>query len=99
MRLVGSKIVESYYVKHAQTKGALTTWVDEIKRAQWKHIPDLKDRFPSADYFDGFVIFNINGNNHRLVVEIKFSNGIVVVRWIGTHAEYNRKNSKGGFKL
>ncbi|EKN4073003.1 type II toxin-antitoxin system HigB family toxin [Yersinia enterocolitica] len=99
MRLVGKKLIGDYYRKHSQSKSSLQSWVDEVERASWKHISDLKNRYPSADYVNGFTIFNINGNNHRLAVEIVFLNGTVVVKWIGTHAEYNRKNAKGGFTL
>ncbi|MEB5961077.1 type II toxin-antitoxin system HigB family toxin [Enterobacter sichuanensis] len=99
MRLIGTKLIDDYYRKHAQAKGPLEAWVAEVKSASWRHLNDLKGRFPSADYYDGYVIFNIGGNNHRLVAQVEFKMGVLVVRWIGTHAEYDKKNSKGGFKL
>ena len=53
---------------------------------------DIKNRYRSADFLAGNrAIFNIKGNDFRLVVKIRYQNGIVVVEWVGTHAEYDKK--------
>ncbi|AZS59114.1 type II toxin-antitoxin system HigB family toxin [Pectobacterium parmentieri] len=99
MIVTGTKLITDYCKKHNQAAGALTAWLDEARRANWSNIHDIKSMFSSADSVNNFVIFNINGNNHRLAVEIEYIGKYVVIRWIGTHAEYDKKNRKGGFKL
>jgi mRNA interferase HigB len=99
MIVTGTKLITDYCKKHNQAAGALQAWLDEAKRATWSNFHDIRGRYNSADVVDKFVIFNINGNNHRLAVEVEYLGGYVVIRWIGTHAEYNKKNRNGGFKL
>ncbi len=67
-------------------------WRREVEVAQWKTPQDIKNRYRSADFLaNDKVIFNIKGNNYRLVVVVKYSMGMVVVEWVGTHAEYDKK--------
>lgn len=79
--------------KHANVKLALDAWYAEVSsdKCCWKTTQDIKDRYPSADYLaDNRVIFNIKGNHYRLVVKVRFQNGLVVVEWAGSHAEYDK---------
>ncbi|MCQ4169720.1 type II toxin-antitoxin system HigB family toxin [Hafnia paralvei] len=99
MLVTNTKLIAEYSKKHNQASGALRSWLDETKRANWSNFHDIRASYRHADYVDGLVIFNINGNNHRLVVEVQYVGKYVVVKWIGTHAEYDKKNRKGGFKL
>ena len=99
MRLLNKKMITDFYRKHPQSKAALEAWCAEVSAANWTNFHEVKERFASADNYDGNVIFDINGNNNRLVVSMHYINGIATVRWIGTHAEYDKKNKKGGFKL
>jgi mRNA-degrading endonuclease HigB of HigAB toxin-antitoxin module len=58
----------------------------------WKTPHDIKRRYRSADFLaDNRVIFDIKGNSYRLVVKVRYQNGLVVVEWVGTHAEYDKK--------
>jgi mRNA interferase HigB len=53
----------------------------------------VKNRYPSASFLsDNKVIFNIKGNNYRLVIKAKYEKGIVLIEWVGTHAEYSKQN-------
>jgi mRNA interferase HigB len=53
---------------------------------------DIKNRYRSADFLaDNRVIFNIKGNHYRLVVRVKYQNGIAVIEWVGTHSEYDKQ--------
>jgi mRNA interferase HigB len=73
--------------------GALNAWVAEAKDAKWNTTIDIKNRYRSADFLaDNRVIFNIKGNHYRLVVKVKYQNEIVVIEWVGTHAEYSKKS-------
>lgn len=61
------------------------------QKAEWKDLNDIKIDFPSVDYVGNqHYVFNIRGNNYRLVVVIKFMMGYVFVRFIGTHKEYDK---------
>ncbi|MBK1879864.1 type II toxin-antitoxin system HigB family toxin, partial [Pelagicoccus mobilis] len=92
MRLTGTDKIDLFTRKHANSKDALRTWRAEVERAEWKTPQDIKDRYRSADFLsNNRVIFNIKGNHYRLVVKVRYQNGIVLVEWVGTHAEYSKK--------
>jgi mRNA interferase HigB len=91
MTLVGRNLLEAFIGQHADTKAPLQAWAKEIESATWKTPQDVKNRYRSADFRPGNrIIFNIKGNNYRLVVAVAFHAGIVRVVWIGTHAEYDK---------
>ncbi|CAD7855214.1 MAG: hypothetical protein [Olavius algarvensis Gamma 1 endosymbiont] len=58
----------------------------------WRTPQDIKNRYRSVDFLTGNrVIFNLKGNHYRLVVRVRYQNGMVVIEWVGTHAEYDKK--------
>ncbi|EKD0838829.1 type II toxin-antitoxin system HigB family toxin, partial [Escherichia coli] len=70
---------------------ALDSWYDEVIRENWKTTQDIRNRFNSADFLpNNRVIFNIKGNNYRLVVQVVYQAGMVIVERVGTHAEYDK---------
>jgi mRNA interferase HigB len=92
MRLAGTDKLLSFARKHANAKNALLAWMSEAGDASWESPQDIKDRYRSADFLsNNRVIFNIKGNHYRLVVKVRFRNGVVFIEWIGTHAEYSKK--------
>ena len=92
MRIVGLPILEAFQARHANVRGALDAWRSEVERAEWKSPQDIKQRFRSADFLAGNrVIFNVKGNAYRLVVLVRYQSGLVVVEWVGTHADYDKK--------
>lgn len=92
MRILARNKLIDFMRKHASSRKALEAWFAEAERSDWQTPQDIKDRFSSADYLaDNRVIFNIKGNRFRLVVKVRYQNGIVVVEWVGTHAEYSKK--------
>ena len=92
MKVLGRDKLVEFYTKHANVKSALEAWFSEAESAEWSTSHDIKNRYRSADFLaDNRVIFNIKGNHYRLVVKVKYQNGIVVVEWVGTHSEYNKK--------
>ncbi|MBL4796278.1 MAG: type II toxin-antitoxin system HigB family toxin [Oleispira sp.] len=95
MKVLSRDKLTKFSKKHANSKGALDAWFDEVSKEEsaWKTTHDIKNRYPSADFLaDNRVIFNIKGNHYRLVVEVRYQNGFVVVEWVGTHAEYDKKS-------
>ncbi|MEZ7956670.1 MAG: type II toxin-antitoxin system HigB family toxin [Rubritalea sp.] len=77
--------------KHSRALSPLSAWVQDAKDSKWKTTQDIKNRYRSADFLkNNRVVFNIGGNNFRLVVIVRYQNGIVLVDKVGTHAEYNK---------
>lgn len=93
MHLTNLKVLEEMKQAHADARGVLEAWRTEVEAARWESTRDVKERFATASFLaDNRIIFNIKGNSYRLVVKVRFSNGIVLIEWGGTHAEYDKKN-------
>jgi mRNA interferase HigB len=95
MRVIAKKTLRSFWQKHPQAEQPLKSWWAEAKHAHWQSPEDIKEKYRHASILsDNRVIFNIAGNKYRLVVKIHYGKGIVFVRFIGTHAEYDRINAE-----
>ena len=91
MKVLGRDKIEKFSRKHSNAKGALNAWFNEAENSDWKTSQDIKNRYGSADFLaNNKVIFNIKGNHYRLVVKVRYQNGIVVIDWVGTHSEYDK---------
>jgi mRNA interferase HigB len=76
-------------------KSALDAWFDEVKTARWASSSEVKQSYATASIVSAErVIFNVKGNDYRLVVAVDFEKGIVWIKWIGTHADYDRIDVK-----
>lgn len=92
MRILGLPIIEAFKKDHAASRGQLDAWQTDVERETWLTPHEIKRRYRSADFLaDNRVIFDIKGNSYRLVVKVRYQNGLVVVEWVGTHAEYSKK--------
>lgn len=90
MRVIARKILREFWLRHADTEQQLKAWFHEAEAAEWKSFNDIKMRYRSADVLPGDrVVFNIKGNAYRLVVKINYRIGLVFIRFVGTHAEYD----------
>lgn len=91
MRIIArSKIVE-YYTEHPDAQIALEEWFAKTRRAEWTCFADIRKSFNSVDSVGNqHYVFNIKGNNYRLIAVIKFTIRTVFIRFIGTHSEYER---------
>lgn len=93
MRVITKKRLEEFYEQegHANSKVALERWHQKVCQAHWQNFSDMRKDFPSADYVGNqHYVFNIKGNNYRLVVVVMFTPGLVYIRWVGTHQEYDK---------
>jgi mRNA interferase HigB len=91
MHVIKKKTLVEFWKKHADARVPLTAWFHEAKIARWETPQDIKARYRSADFLSGNrVVFNIGGNKYRLVVKIAYSPGLVYIRFVGTHAEYDK---------
>ncbi len=72
-------------------KAALDAWFDEVSKAAWTSMSDVKRLYAAASIINSErIVFNIKGNSYRLVVAVDFARGIVWIKWIGSHEDYDR---------
>ena len=91
MRVIARKTLRDFYEAHADAKASLEAWFHEAVASSWAGPQDIKRRYSSADILPGNrVVFNIKGNTYRLIVKLHYNTGIVFIRFIGTHAEYDK---------
>lgn len=95
MKIINSELLNEFVRKHADARGAVEKWVSVVEAASWKDHNDLKRDFLSADYVgNSRYVFNIRGNNYRIVAVAVFFAGSLMVRFVGTHAEYDKIDAK-----
>ncbi len=95
MHIISRKPLREFSEKHPPAKNPLDMWFAEVSHTTWANFSDVKATYGSADgVADNRVIFNIGGNKYRLVVKIAYKTGKVFVRFVGTHAEYNKIDAK-----
>lgn len=93
MRIIARSTLVAYYNRNPQSKVALEDWYNKTKEANWQCFADIKRTFNSVDSVGNKrYVFNIKGNDFRLIVLIKFTVSHVFIRFVGTHAEYDRIN-------
>ena len=94
MRIIAHRSLVIFYKKHADAETALEEWFDKTNRADWLCAADVKETFSSVDSVGNqHYVFNIKGNDYRLVAVIKFKIKMVYIRFIGTHREYDKIDS------
>jgi mRNA interferase HigB len=91
MTIVGRGALLDFQSRFPDSAGALNAWFAEAEMAQWKKPTDIKKHYGSASILKSSrVVFNICGRKYRLVVKIAYHAGIVQIRFVGTHTEYNK---------
>jgi len=90
MRIIAVKTLRAFWEKHPGAEPALQAWYHDAKRATWKTPTDIKRIYRNASILgNNRVVFNIKGNDYRLVVAIQYQHGIIYIRFVGTHTEYD----------
>ena len=91
MRVLSKAILRDFWIKHSDCEQQLKSWYRETEKSEWKNANDIKREYPSASILGGNrIVFNIKGNNYRLIVKINFQYQMVWIRFVGTHKEYDR---------
>jgi mRNA interferase HigB len=91
MHVIHKRPLKEFWEKHRDVQGALEAWLAHAERAEWDSPADVVADYRSADILSGDrVVFNLKGNQYRLVVRIRYPSHVVYVRFIGTHQEYDR---------
>ncbi len=89
------RTLKAYWDEHPETREHIESWYTITKAANWKTPNDIKTQFRNASNLkNGRVVFNIKGNDHRLIVKIHYNTGIVYIRFIDTHKAYNQINAE-----
>ncbi len=90
MRIIAKKALREFWQQHPDAEHPLLAWYREVELEDWDTPAKVKAKYRSASIVgDNRVVFNIKGNDYRLVVKINYPYRVVYIRFVGTHAEYN----------
>jgi mRNA interferase HigB len=94
MRIISRRTLREFWEKHSTAQTGLLLWYQRVSGSEFQNFNDLRQVFPSADQVGNFTVFNISGNNYRLITYIDYDYQIVFIRAVLTHAEYDKENWK-----
>ena len=95
MKIVSVKILKVFWVNNPDSEQQLKAWVDEVKQAQWSQPADIKGKYRSASVIKNRrIVFNIKGNDYRLIVAVAYQFGAVYIKFIGSHKQYDAINAE-----
>ena len=90
-RIIAKRTLKEFWEKHAEAEQYLKTWYDTAKHIDWKTPNEVKNTYANASILKNErVVFNIKGNDYRLVVKFNFEKSWIFIRFIGTHTEYDK---------
>ena len=90
MHLVSVPPLLAFAAKHPVAKQSILSWVAEVKKAKWTRPSDLKTQYATVSILKSRrIVFNLKGNDYRLIVAVAYRSGFVFVKFIGTHKEYD----------
>ena len=91
MRVISRKTLREFWDRHPDARQPLQAWYDDVKHADWKSPADIKGVYRNASFLaNNRVVFNIKGNNYRLIVAVQYTHGILYIRFVGTHRDYDK---------
>jgi mRNA interferase HigB len=94
MRIISRRTLREFWEKHSTAQTGLLLWYQRVSDSEFQKFNDLRQVFPSADQVGNFTVFNISGNNYRLITYIDYDYQLVFIRAVLTHAEYDKENWK-----
>jgi mRNA interferase HigB len=90
MRVISRKALREFWENHRNAEQPLRAWFKETKEAEWRTPSDIKAGYPTASILaNNRVVFNIKGNEYRLIVAVRYDIGIVFIRFVGKHSDYD----------
>ena len=91
MRIIARSTLRDFWQKYPDAEQPLKSWYSEASRAVWQSPTDVKNLYRNASIVaNNRVVFNIKGNDYRLIVHIRYDINIIFIRFIGTHKEYDK---------
>lgn len=94
MRVISRKALKEFWEKHSNAQSSLLTWYTRISNCEFRTFNELRQVFPSADLVGNLIVFNIGGNNYRLIIYPDYESQLIFVRAVLTHAEYDKETWK-----
>jgi mRNA interferase HigB len=91
MRIVAKRALREFWEQFPETQEPLLAWYREVEKEDWDGPAKVKEKYRSASIIKGSrVVFNIKGNDYRLVVKVNYPYRMIYIRFVGTHAEYDK---------
>jgi mRNA interferase HigB len=95
MRIIAKSSVREFWLLHPDAEEPLLAWYREVEKEDWDTPAKVKARYRTASIVGGNrVVFNIKGNKYRLVVKVNYPHRVVYIRFVGTHAGYDKINAE-----
>lgn len=94
MHIITRSRLKQFYEEHSNAKTSLTAWYKIASTTQWNNFVELRQTFASADQVGGLTVFNIGGNNYRLITYIDYQSKKIFIRHVLTHADYDKGHWK-----
>jgi mRNA interferase HigB len=94
MHVISYRRLRDYGEHHADCRDALDNWFRVAQSANWSNLVEVQSVFPTAEAVGNFTIFNIKGNNYRLIVSIDYEKQVIYIKYVFTHAEYDKEQWK-----
>ncbi|HAO10902.1 MAG TPA: type II toxin-antitoxin system HigB family toxin [Planktothrix sp. UBA8407] len=94
MHIISYRKLREYIKNHGDCREALDNWFKVVSKAKWSNLIDVQSVFPKAEAVGSFTVFNIKGNQYRLIVSIDYQKQLIYIKYILTHAEYDKENWK-----
>lgn len=91
MRIISRKPLKEFWEQNPDAQQSLQAWYADVKQSDWKTPADIKNTYHNASIIaNNRVVFNIKGNRYRLVVAIRYEYGLVYIRFVGAHSDYDK---------
>jgi mRNA interferase HigB len=94
MHVISYKRLREFSEQHADCREALDNWFKVANQANWSNLVEVQATFPQAEAVGNFTIFNIKGNHYRLIVSIDYERQLIYIKYVLTHAEYDKEKWK-----
>lgn len=91
VRVIAKKVLRDFWLRHSEVEQQLKAWYHEAEKEKWRSPVDVKRFYPAASILPGDrIVFNIKGNKYRIVVRVNYAFGVVWIRFVGSHADYDK---------
>ncbi|MGK7913480.1 MAG: type II toxin-antitoxin system HigB family toxin [Synechococcus sp.] len=94
MHVISRPALRRFSRSHADAAGALDSWYKVASKATWKNLTEVQSDYPSSEAVGGFTVFNIKGNHYRLIISIDYPGQAIFIKYVLTHAEYDKDKWK-----
>lgn len=94
MHVISLKKLKEFWLQHSNAEKPLRLWYKQATKAAWQNLADTRGDFPHADLVGVCTVFNIKGNSYRLITKIYYNSQLILIRFVGTRAEYDKGDWK-----